>query len=203
MTTLKRQSAQMSTLVAGLRTVRNQLPISSNLPAVIDQLTTQARESRVSITSLSIGSATAAGGGVAAATAGSTSDSTDSGGSSASTPTASPSATGATTGSTAGTAATGTTATAAGPAGQLFQIAFTVITSGSLAQQEAFLTAVQYAGPRTALVTSTQLGSGQNSETSAIGLSSSLTTQLDVFVAPQTPAVAAQLLKQLNIAPAR
>ena len=132
-----------------------------------------------------------------------------------------------TTGSTTGAGGV-VAAGAGGPAGQVFQIQVTTITHGSLAQQLMFLHAVQRPGTRVALVTSANLApdaattGGPATPTSpastktavkgptrmaaaavSMSTSSTLTTLLDIFVTPQTPAATAELAKQLATRAAR
>lgn len=77
-------------------------------------------------------------------------------------------------------------------AGKLFALPMTVIVKGNIANDLAYLRTVQ-ADPRAALVTSVQLANDA-SKTADL---TQLTIQLQVFVAPQTPAVAAALQQQL------
>jgi hypothetical protein len=81
-------------------------------------------------------------------------------------------------------------------AGSIFTVPITVVSSGSLAAQKVFLTQVQEAGPRVALVTSAKLVPGDNQGAASIEGGSNMSTEFNVFVAPQSPAVAAQLAKQ-------
>ncbi len=85
----------------------------------------------------------------------------------------------------------------ANPAGGIYAVPLTVVSSGSLANQKAFLTKVQQAGPRLALVTSTKLVPGAAENGKSIDPGSSMTTVFTAFVAPQSAQVAAQLAKQL------
>jgi Tfp pilus assembly protein PilO len=80
-------------------------------------------------------------------------------------------------------------------AGQLFALPLTVIIKGSIADDLKYLHAVQN-DQRSALVTSTQLAN----DASKTGKLTQLTIQLQVYVAPQTPEVAAALQKQLAAA---
>ena len=77
-------------------------------------------------------------------------------------------------------------------AGNLFALPMTVIIKGSIANDLSYLKAVQ-ADPRAALVTSVQLAN----DAAKTGALSQLTIQLQVYVAPQTPAVTAALQQQL------
>lgn len=77
-------------------------------------------------------------------------------------------------------------------AGGLFALPLTVIVKGSIANDLAYLKAVQ-ADPRAALVTSAQLAN----DASKTGDLTQLTIQMQVYVAPQTPELTAALEKQL------
>ena len=72
-----------------------------------------------------------------------------------------------------------------------------VVSSGTLTAQKQFLDMVQHSGPRAALVTATKLLPNADQRGSSIVSGSSMTTDFTVFVAPRSPAVAAQLAKQL------
>jgi len=78
-------------------------------------------------------------------------------------------------------------------AGKLFALPMTVIVKGNVLNDLVYLKAVQ-SDPRASLVTSVQL-TGDTSKTGAVV--TQLTIQLQVFVAPQTPEVAAALQQQL------
>jgi len=204
---LRTLSAQLPALVTALGSARAQVPITSALSTFTDQLGRQATQSKVTVTSVAVAPAVAAADPTpAAGAAGAASAGTASGGT----------ASGA--GSSPGAAGG---ATAGGPAGKLFAIPVTVITTGSLAQQRAFLTAVR-AGPRASVVTATRLGPGSTAAGAAgaggaggaaagasagsagsIERTSEMTTQLTVFVAPQTPAATAELTRQLTAKPIR
>ena len=90
----------------------------------------------------------------------------------------------------------------ASPAGHLFSIPVNIVGDGSLTQQRALLKAIQNNGPRRALLTSVafsppdESGSGGNTIQS-IDRSDIMTLQLQVFVAPQTPADEAALKQQI------
>lgn len=101
------------------------------------------------------------------------------------------------TASIAGSAATGTIPTG-NPAGHLFAIPINVVATGTLADERAFLHSIQVTGPRRALVTSLQFASGSTGKVTSVDAGTTLTAQLQVFVAPQTPTAEAQLRKQLG-----
>lgn len=89
-------------------------------------------------------------------------------------------------------------ATSAGsPAGKLFQIPVSISALGSLTANRALLRAIQQAGPRRSLLTSVQFTPTQ-AKVPNIDTFSTMTLQLMVFVAPQTPAAEAALEKQLG-----
>jgi type II secretory pathway component PulM len=86
-----------------------------------------------------------------------------------------------------GTAAAPTTTdTTTSVAGQLFSVRVTVTTKGSLSSQLAFLRALR-SGPRRALVNGAQFAPAGTGTTASIETSSTLTTDVTVFSAPQTP----------------
>jgi hypothetical protein len=204
---LRTLSAQLPALVTALGSARAQVPITSALSTFTDQLGRQATQSKVTVTSVAVAPAVAAADPTpAASAAGAASAGTASG-------------TGANAGGSAGSSpGVAGGATAGGPAGKLFAIPVTVITTGSLAQQRAFLTAVR-AGPRASVVTATRLGPGSTAagaggaggaaagasagSAGSIERTSEMTTQLTVFVAPQTPAATAELTRQLTAKPIR
>jgi Tfp pilus assembly protein PilO len=96
-----------------------------------------------------------------------------------------------TAGASGSTVATGTTV------GGIYKIPVTIISTGTLADQIAFLNAIE-TGPRSALITSTQLAVGGGAVVASIDAGASVTTQLAVFSAPQSPQQAAVLEKLLN-----
>ncbi len=220
---LRTLSAQLPALVTALGSARAQVPITSALSTFTDQLGRQATQSKVTVTSVAVAPAVAAADPTPAAGAASAAGAAGAAGA-ASAGTAS--GTGAGAGANAGAGAGSSPgaaggATAGGPAGKLFAIPVTVITTGSLAQQRAFLTAVR-AGPRASVVTATRLGPGSTAAGAAgaagaggaaagasagsagsIERTSEMTTQLTVFVAPQTPAATAELTRQLTAKPIR
>ena len=157
---LKAKSAKKSQIADSLRRAQAALPADSGLPSLTRQLNAQARTSGVRLSGLVVG-------GVSPLQQGS-------GGT---TPSAS--------------------ATATPAAGTLFSVNLTLTTTGSLSDQLTFLQAVR-SGARRALVTSTQVtaGSGAStgsstgpsaSSTGSLDRSSTFTTNLTVFSAPQSP----------------
>jgi hypothetical protein len=83
------------------------------------------------------------------------------------------------------------------PSGKLFEIPVTIVSDAPLSRQKVFLKSIQQTGPRAALVLTTKLIPSSSSLTTSIDPGASMTTLFDVFVAPQSPAAAAQLSKQL------
>ncbi len=85
----------------------------------------------------------------------------------------------------------------ASAAGNMFSVPVSIVSTGTLAAQRQFLELVQGSGPRAALVTSTKILPSADQRGSSIVAGSNMTTNFTVFVAPQSPAMAAQLAKQL------
>lgn len=207
-TTLRKQNAQTPALVADLRKVRGQLPISSGLAAFTDQIGQQAAQARVTVTSVAVAAPVATTGTGSAGGTPTTGGTPATGG----TPT-----TGATTnGATTDTATAAATTATTGPAGKVFAVPVTITTAGSLVKQRAFLSRLQ-TGPRAVLVSSSRLGPAATTGGATTGArtgattggrgtaaaastdkASEMTTLLTVFVAPQTPADTAELTRQLN-----
>jgi hypothetical protein len=94
---------------------------------------------------------------------------------------------------TAPPASTGTAPTA----GSLFAIPVTLVSNGAFDAQLRFLSALQKEGPRVILITGTRFSPGDQTKDESVDKHCSMTTNLTVFVAPQTPQEAAQLEKQL------
>ena len=86
-------------------------------------------------------------------------------------------------------------------AGGTYQIPVTLTSSGPLAAQLKFLDAIEHAGPRVALVSAAQLGTGSGSSASSIDPGASMTTKLTVFVTPLNQAAAQQLKSELETSP--
>jgi hypothetical protein len=97
------------------------------------------------------------------------------------------------TGGPAGTAVRAPTS----PAGSIYTVPVSIVSAGTLAAQRQFLDLVQNSGPRTVLVGATKILPNADQRGSSIVGGASMTTDFTVFVAPQSPAVAAQLAKQL------
>ena len=158
---LKDQYTHISEVRKQLAAAQAQLPADSGMSALTTQLSAQARANHVSITQFTATDPTPVG---VASTA--------------------PAATESTSAAPAPDAAT------AAPSGN-YSIAVTLSVNGSQANDLAFARAVQQQGPRIALVSSVQLASGSagTGATSGSG-GTTMTLQLDVFVAPPAPAAA-------------
>lgn len=167
-TKLAEQKQSLGVLTASLRNALAALPVDSGLPAFTRQLTTQAQQNRVALTSISVGAitqvVTAAPAAPAAPAAGT------------------PAADGAPADAPAAAGAV-----AGGPAGKLYGIQLTIITTAGMPAQIAFLQAVQATGPRRALILSTQLTPASGSATSSATGSATMSTELIVFAAPLSP----------------
>ena len=83
-------------------------------------------------------------------------------------------------------------------AGTVYAIPVTLVSAGSAVHQFAFLKAIQVDGPRRALVTSSQLAAGSESQTNSVEKSSTMTVELKVFTQPLSPLQQAQLQKLLT-----
>jgi hypothetical protein len=81
----------------------------------------------------------------------------------------------------------------ANPSGQLYAVPVTLTVKGSAANELKFITSLRSAGKRAALITSTQLGADASGKVGAL----QLTVQVQLFVAPQSPAQQAALDKLL------
>lgn len=161
-TKLRRQSANLGKLQAQLASALEALPKASGLPAFTRQLSAQAAASHVAVTNISIGAIAAASSGGGAVG-----------------PDAAPATTTPTPTPTSTTSVPATTAP-----GGVFAIPVTVISSGSLTNELAFLKAIQTSGPRRALVTSTLFAPDATSATTPLDKVTTVTAQLTVFSAP-------------------
>jgi hypothetical protein len=94
-----------------------------------------------------------------------------------------------------GSASGAKTGTSGAAAGNIFAIPLVVVTDGSATHQQLFLTAVQKVGPRRVLVKSVAFAPSGLATTSAIDASSTMTVDLQAFVAPQSDADVATLQK--------
>lgn len=187
---LKKQSGQLPTLIAKLTAAQAQLPPTADLSGLATQISAHADVAQVSVSDLSITGAAAVKSAAAAPAAA-----------------ASPSA-GASEGGTAGVSENAPAASpaAGAAAGQLYEVAVTVTTNGSLAHQRAFLDGLSKTGPRAVLIGATQLGAGADSGpgTSAgngsLDSASTMTSDLTFFVAPQSATAVESLRQQLATA---
>jgi hypothetical protein len=161
-TKLRRQSANLAKLQAQLASALEALPKASGLPAFTRQLSAQAAASHVAVTNISIGTIAAASADGGAVVPGA-----------AAPPTTTPDA-----------ATPSTTPAPATAPGGVFAIPVTVISSGSLKNELAFLKAIQTLGPRRALVTSTLFAPDATSATTPLDKVTTVTAQLTVFSAP-------------------
>lgn len=174
---LKAKNDDHGALQAGLSAALAQLPSDGALPAFTRQLSAQATAAGVVLTSVIIGAATpvaAAGGAVPSAAAAAAAD---------------PSATGA-------AAATPAAAPAAAPG--LVQITITINATGLGRRDLAFLRAIQWTGPRRALVSALQLAPAGGDTKAGIDGQCTLTTTLTIFSAPLSPSAQADLEKLLS-----
>jgi hypothetical protein len=89
---------------------------------------------------------------------------------------------------------------AASAAGALYSVTVTILSSGAGAGQAEFLRQIQY-GPRAVLVSSTKFTPAASSGVKTFDTSTTMTTVLQVYVAPQSPEAMAELLKQLGKQP--
>ncbi len=191
---LKTQNDKVAVLRGQLRAALTALPFDSGLPAFTRQLSQQATQNRVALTSLVVGAAAAAA---------------PSAGAAAATPAAA-GGTGSTAGATAAPAPTTAAGAAAAPAGApaavpgaapgaaataLVSIPVSLVSTGAGADQVAFLKAIQAPASRRALVSAVQLSpiSGKSNDGST-----TMTLQLTVFSAPLGKAGQAALEKLLS-----
>lgn len=172
---LQVKSTQLAKYTSSLKAALEALPVDSGLPAFTRQVSAQAKANGVAVSSVVVGgvAAVAAAAPVAPATA----------------------ATGATSASSTTPTPAAVTATAAGG---LFSVQVTIQSNGTLAHQLAFINDIRTAGPRRALINSTQVTPGTGAKEASIDGAASFTTQLTIFSAPQSPEQIAQLNKLLS-----
>lgn len=174
---LQVKSTKLNRYKSSLNAALLALPADSGLPAFTRQINAQAGRNQVVVSSVVVG------------------------GISAIVSTVAPAATPAGSAPTAGAVATPAATPAAGApatAGSVFSVQVTVQSSGTLAHQLDFLSAVRTAGPRRALVTGSQVTPGTGANATSIDGAASFMTQLTIFSAPQTPEQIVQLKKLLN-----
>ncbi len=177
---LKRDNSNVGALKTTLRAALAALPFDSGLPTFTRQVSAQATENGVALTSITLGSAVATNPVATATTPAATTPA-------ATTP--------------AATTSTGTTATvppaAAAAAPTAMSIPVTLLCKASSKHLLAFVKAIQVTGPRRALVSTTTLaavGAGAGS----IDESATMTIQLSIFTTPMNSAERAQLAKLLS-----
>ncbi len=207
---LRADSANLPDLVKTLNTLHTQLPTTLQLDEFTRQLTAQAKAAKVTMKSIVVGGPTA----VKATTSTPAPASTAADG----TPPddgSDPSTTDAAEGSD-GDAPTGAPVapSPAASAGTLYAVPVTISADGPLVGQRMLLAAIQTQGPRGALVSSVQFSASADATPGGTGKSgrssdegdgaakgadpTSMTVQLTVFVAPQSPDDEAALRKQLG-----
>ncbi len=176
--TLKEQNDDAGALRAGLSAALDQLPSDGGLPAFTRQLSAQATAASVRLTSVVVGGATP----VVATTAA---------------PQTASSAPETTAASSAPATTTAPAGAATSPSG-LVQMTITVVASGLGRQNLAFLRAIQWTGPRRALVTAVQLVPSGSAAATGIDGTSTMTLTLTIFSAPLSPTAQAALEKLLS-----
>lgn len=167
---LQADNANMDALVTSLQQARTALPVSTGLADFTRQLSSYARQNRVTISGITAGDPAAL---------------------TSAAPAAAPASAPAANGKTPATAPAA--GAAASPAGQMYALPLTVVVKGSAANDLRFLAAVQGPGRRAALVSGTQL----TGDTTKRGGAMQLTIQLQLFAAPQAPGAVDALLKRL------
>jgi TolA-binding protein len=190
---LKAKSQHLNRYIAQLEHALESLPTDSGLPAFTRQVTAQAKANQVDLTSITVGAVVAANGSPAATAT--TPDSTDGTTTTAPTPTPTPTPTAT---ATDGTTPAAPVAPAGAAAGQIYAIPVTVVSDGSLVQQTKFLEAIRAAGPRYGLVSSVQFAPAAGSTAQSIDGGNTMTVQVTVFSAPQSPPQVAELHKLLS-----
>jgi hypothetical protein len=172
--TLRDQSRQLGTLAAQLRAAGAALPSTAGIDEFTRQLSSYAGTGHVRITSITVGSPTLTG----------------SSGAGAAVPTSAAA-------DSAAAPPSGTAPTTA-VVGQTYSIEVTVVSAGPASDQQSFLHQIQN-GPRAVFVTSAALAP----PTSGVAAgAATLTTQLQVFVQPQSSQDQAALQKLLDAAAA-
>ena len=185
---LAAKNGDKGALQAGLSAAMAQLPSDGALPAFTRQLSAQASAAGVVLTSVIIGAAApvpAAAGAAPAAGAGA---------GAAPATGAAPTTTAAPVSPAAGA---GTAAAASAPTG-LVQMVVTVNATGLGRHDLAFLRAIQWNGPRRALVTNVQLAPTSGTGSTGIDGSCNLSLTLTIFSAPLSPSAQADLDRLLG-----
>lgn len=104
-------------------------------------------------------------------------------------------------GAGAAAAVAGAPAPGGSAAGKVFGIPVTIIATGATPRLQALLHRIQADGPRRALVSSVVMAPSSGIGTTGaggIGANASMTAQMTVFVAPQTPAAQAEIDKLIT-----
>lgn len=165
---LKAQNDDAAALRAGLAAALAELPSDGGLPAFTRQLSAQAAAHEVLLSGVIVGAASAVAAPAVAAPAATDPTATD----------AAPAATGA--------------------ASTLMQTIVTVTATGLGRDLTAFLSDIQVAGPRRALVTATQLSPADDANGAGPDAAASMSLTLSVFSAPLTADDRAALDKLLS-----
>jgi hypothetical protein len=175
---LARQNRNIDALRSKLLAALDALPPDSGLPAFTRQLNAYGSLASVSLTNITVGNIASAAGSAA--------------------PTSpSPAGTTDTEGTTDTSATPGQTPGVTSAAGSQYSITVTVQSQGSLLHQLAFLKEIE-AGPRRAIVNSTQLTSGGGTRAASVDDSATMSTQLTIFSAPMSEAQLTQLKQILK-----
>lgn len=162
---LKAKSTQLSRYTSSLTAALASLPYDSGLPAFTRQLDAQAKAEGVTVDSLAVGAVVPVQPAAPAAT-------------------------------TSGDASTSENpAPPAAATGGIFSMQATVLSSGPLRRQLAFIRSVRTVGPRQVLITGVQVTPGIGAKANSVDRVAALTTQMTIFVAPKTPAQIRQLNK--------
>lgn len=172
---LAAKNGDKGALQAGLAAALAQLPSDGALPAFTRQLSAQAKAADVVLSSVIVGAATPLAGAAGAAPA----------------TTAAPA-------SPASPAAGASTAAAAPAATGLVQMIITISATGLGRHDLAFLRAIQWSGPRRALVTNVQLAPTADNTQAGIDGKCNLSLTLTIFSAPLSPSAQADLDKLLG-----
>jgi hypothetical protein len=168
---LQEKDNDKGALQAGLSAALAQLPSDGALPAFTRQLSAQATAAGVVLTSVIVGAAT---------------------------PLVAAGAASPTTAAAADPSATGTAAAAPATATGLVQMTITVNATGLGRRDLAFLRAIQWTGPRRALVSAVQLAPAAGDSKAGINGQCTLTMTLTIFSAPLSPSAQADLVKLLS-----
>ena len=178
--TLKKQKQALPRLTASLRRALTALPLDSGLPEFTRQITQQAQTNNITLTSITVGAINPV---IETTPTPPTDEKTDPEKPTEEkpdTPTPPP------------------TPSTDGPAGKIFTIRITLVTTGTAPNQTNYLKTLQTTGPRRALIASTQLIPTAGPNTTPQNTPYTMTTELTIFTAPQTPENRTQLQKLLT-----